>query len=187
MGIQEAKTNLEIAQKTIKFQKSDYWPTLSLEAGYRETDTEYGNLLQDGEIEDTYFTGELVFTLYDGGLRRAEIKQALADLKKTENALSLQKKQIILEAKVNFLENKAAKNTLFNLQDEIKSAQENFNAVQMQFKYGMADSIDIMDANTLLVSAQRRISDAQYLYYLSVLQILYTKGELSKLLLTQAN
>ena len=185
--IQEAKTNLEIAQKTIKFQKSDYWPTLSLEAGYRETDTEYGNLLQDGEIEDTYFTGELVFTLYDGGLRRAEIKQALADLKKTENALSLQKKQIILEAKVNFLENKAAKNTLFNLQDEIKSAQENFNAVQMQFKYGMADSIDIMDANTLLVSAQRRISDAQYLYYLSVLQILYTKGELSKLLLTQTN
>ncbi len=185
--IQEAKTNLEIAQKTIKFQKSDYWPTLSLEAGYKETDTEYGNLLQDGEIEDTYFTGELVFTLYDGGLRRARIKQALADLRKTENALSLQKKQIILEAKVNFLENKAAKNTLFNLQDEIKSAQENFNAVQMQFKYGMADSIDIMDANTLLVSAQRRISDAQYIYYLSVLQILYTKGELNKLLLSQAD
>ena len=55
----------------------------------------------------------------------------------------------------------------------------------MQFKYGMADSIDIIDANTLLVSAQRRISDAQFIYYLSVLQILYTKNELSKLLLQQ--
>jgi len=185
--IQEANTNLEIAKETIKFQKSDFWPTLSLEAGYKETDLEYDNPLMDDDIEDAYLTGELVFTLYDGGLRRAQIKQALADLRKAENALSLQKKQIILEAKVNFLENKAAKSALFNLQDEIKSAQENFNAVQMQFKYGMADSIDIMDANTLLVSAQRRISDAQYVYYLSVLQILYTKGELRNLLLTQTD
>jgi outer membrane protein TolC len=181
--IKEAKTNLEITQKTIQFQKSDYWPTISLEAGYKETDIEYGSLLEDGDIEDTYFAGELVFTLYDGGLRRAQIKQAHADFRKAENALSLQKKQIILEAKVNFLENKAAKSALFNLQDEVKSAQENFDAVQMQFKYGMADSIDIMDANTLLVSAQRRISDAQYIYYFSVLKILYTKNELSQLLL----
>ena len=119
------------------------------------------------------------------GLRSAEVRQALADKRKAENALSLQKKQIILEAKVNFLENKAAKSALFNLQDEVKSAQENFDAVQMQFKYGMADSIDIMDANTLLVSAQRRISDAQFIYYFSVLKILYTKNELSKLLLQQ--
>ncbi|MEN8211402.1 MAG: TolC family protein [Thermodesulfobacteriota bacterium] len=186
--IQEAMTNLEIAKKTIKFQKSDYWPTISLEAGYKETDFKFEDTFrEDYDREDTYFTGELIFTIFSGGLRGAEVKQALADLRKAENSLSLQKKQIILEAKVNFLANKAAKSALLNLQDEIKSAQENFNAVQMQFKYGMADSIDIMDANTLLVSAQRRISDAQYIYYLSVLEVLYTKGELSKLLLTQAN
>ena len=77
------------------------------------------------------------------------------------------------------------KSTLLNLQDELKSAQENFNAVQMQFKYGMADSIDIMDANTLLVTAQRRISDAEYTYYLSVLKILYTKGDLVQYFLNQ--
>ena len=186
--IQEAMTNLEIAKETIKFTKSNYWPTLSLEAGYKETDFEFKDKSrEDYDTEDTYFTGELVFTIYSGGLRNAEIRQALADMRKAENALSLQKKQIILEAKVNFLENKAAKSALINLQDEVKSAQENFNAVQMQFKYGMADSIDIMDANTLLVSAQRRISDAQYSYYLSVLKILYTKGELNALLLTQTD
>jgi outer membrane protein len=51
----------------------------------------------------------------------------------------------------------------------------------------MADSIDIMDANTLLVSAQRRISDAQYIHYFSVLKILYTKGELTQFLLSQTD
>lgn len=184
--IKEAETNLEIAKETIEFTKSDYWPTLSLEAGYKETDFEFNDRVrEDYDSEDTYFSGELIFTIYSGGLRSAEVRQALAEQRKAENALSLQKKQIILEAKVNFLENKAAKSALFNLEDEVKSAQENFHAVQMQFKYGMADSIDVMDANTLFVSAQRRISDAQYIFYLSVLKILYTKNELSQLLLQQ--
>ena len=53
----------------------------------------------------------------------------------------------------------------------------------MQFKYGMANSIDIMDANTLLVQAERRIADAEYTLYLSVLKILYTKGDLLSYLL----
>ncbi len=184
--IKEAETNLEIAKETIEFTKSAYWPTLSLEAGYKETEFEFDDRFrEDYDSEDTYFSGELIFTIYSGGLRSAEVRQSRADMRKAENALSLQKKQIILEVKINFLENRAAKSALFNLKDEVKSAQENFDAVQMQFKYGMADSIDIMDANTLLVSAQRRISDAQFIFYLSVLKILYTKNELSQLLLQQ--
>ncbi len=184
--IKEANKNLEIAKKTIKFKKSEYWPLLSIEAGYSETNVKYDSFPMDinADTEDLYLKGELVFTLYDGGLRKAEIKQTLAGLRKAKNALSLQKKQIILEAKTNFLNNKTAKENLINLQDELKAANETFNAVQMQFKYGMADSIDIMDANTLLVSAQRRISDAQYIYYFSILKILYTKGELNHFLLT---
>ena len=185
--IKEAKKNLEIARKTIKFKKSDYWPTISLEAGYKETDIKYvySSRAVEYDTEDIYFTGELVFTLYDGGLRKAEVRQALADQRKAENALALQEKQIILDSQTSFLDYETAKSTLLNLQDELKFARENYNAVQMQFKYGMADSIDMMDANTLLVSAQRRISDAKYTYYLAVLKILYTKGDLTRFLLDQ--
>jgi len=179
--IKEAKKNLEIAQKTIQFEKSDYWPTLSLEAGYKETD-----ISTSTDTEDVYFSGEIVFALYDGGLRRAEIRQALAGQRKAKNALVLQEKTIILDSKISFLDYKAAQSALLNLQDELKFAQENYNAVQMQFKYGMADSIDMMDANTLLVAAQRRILDAKYIYYLSVLKILHTKGKLISFLFNQA-
>jgi len=187
--IKEADKNLEIAVKTIKFKNSDYWPALSLEAGYKKTNIQYNFSPHDMDYdtEDIYLSGELVFTLYDGGLRRAQIKQARADMRKAKNALALTKKQIILEAKTNFLDNKAAKSALMNLQDELKAAKENFDAVTMQFEYGMADSIDIMDANTLLVSAQRRISDARYIYYFSILKILYTKGELNSFLLSMTD
>jgi outer membrane protein len=178
--IKEAKKNLDIARKTVAFERSDFWPKLLLEAGYKETDIEYASVPKDVDYdtEDLYISGELVFTLYDGGLRKAQISQALANQRKAKNALILQTKKIILDSKISFLDYKTAKTTLLNLHDELKSAQENFNAVQMQFKYGMADSIDMMDANTLLVTAQRRISDAEYTCYLSVLKILYTRGDL---------
>ncbi|OGR27751.1 MAG: hypothetical protein A2277_01375 [Desulfobacterales bacterium RIFOXYA12_FULL_46_15] len=179
--IKESKKNLDIAEKTVKFKKSDYWPAIELEGGYKETDFQYDARPSavKSDTEDTYVAGTLVFTLFDGGLRRATIKQALLDQKKAEKALILQEKKISLDSKYSFLDYETAKSTLENLKDELKYAEETFNAVQMQFNYGMADSIDIMDANTLLVSAQRRISDARYKYYLSVLRIIYTKGDLS--------
>lgn len=178
--IKQAQANLDIARKTVKFNKSDYWPSISLEAGYKETKIKYDFVPSEVkyDTEDAYITGQLVFTLYDGGLRKAQIRQAAAGQRKAGYALTLEKKKIILDSKTAFLDYMTAKSTLFNLEDELKSAEENYNAVQMQFKYGMADSIDIMDANTLLVTAQRRISDARYTYYLSVLKILYTRGDL---------
>ncbi len=179
--IKEAKKNLDIASKTVNFKKSDYWPTIELEGGYRETDIQYDARPTPVkyDTEDTYFTGSIVFTLFDGGLRRATIKQALADQRKAEKVLTLQEKKISLDSKFSFLDYETAKSTLDNLKDELKYAEETYNAVQMQYNYGMADSINIMDANTLLVSAQRRISDARYKYYLSVLKIIYTKGDLT--------
>jgi outer membrane protein len=186
--IKEAKKNLDIARKTVVFERSDFWPSLSFEAGYKETDIQYASVPRDVEYdtEDLYIKGEIVFTLYDGGLRKAQIRQALANQRKAKNALILQEKKIILDSKISFLNYKTAKSTLLNLQDELKSARENFNAVQMQFKYGMADSINMMDANTLLVTAQRRISDAEYTCYLSVLKILYTRGDLISFFLDHA-
>ena len=102
----------------------------------------------------------------------------VAKQRQAEQALANEKKAVILESKQSFLEFNTAKSTLINLAEEVKSAEENFNAVQMQFQYGMADSLDIMDANTLLVDAQRRISNARSSFYLSILKIIYTQGDI---------
>ncbi|MFH2093943.1 MAG: TolC family protein [Pseudomonadota bacterium] len=185
--IKEAIKNLQIAKKTIRYNKSDYWPTLSLQAGYRETDIAYKSGTADinYDTEDLYVSGELSFTIFDGGLRSATIQQAIANLRKSKNALELKEKAIILESKNAYYDYKSAKTAIINLEDELKSAQETYNAVQMQLEYGMADSLNAMDANSLLVSAQRRISEAQYTYYFAVLKILYTKGELIQFLFSQ--
>lgn len=184
--IKEAEKAVEIATRTIEYEKGDFWPELSLDVGYQESDIDYDTSYgtsSEYDTEEAYVSAELVFTLYDGGLRRAEVRQAEAQERQAKEALTAARNDIILESKVAFSEYESARTALINLQDELKSAQENYNAVQMQFKYGMADSIDMMDANTLLVQAERRISNAEYTLYQAILQILYTRGELLSYLL----
>ncbi len=179
--IKEARKAVEIAHKTIAYEKGDYWPSIDLEGGYREKDVSYDTAAGRGveyNTHEAYIQAQLVFTFYDGGLRRAQVRQADAKKRQAQQALASLENEVILQSKQAFLDFKTARSTLTNLADEVKSAEENYNAVQMQFKYGMADSIDIMDANTLLVDAQRRMSNARYSYYLSILKIIYTQGDI---------
>jgi len=178
----EIKTSqklLDIAQKTLKYEKSAYWPTLSLEGAYIDSRAEYDEPVKGTDnSEDTFIEAVLTFTMFDGGLRNADIRQALARERKTRLAHESLKKNILLEAQQAWLYYQTAKSVLITLKDELLSAEENFNAVSMQFQYGMADSIDIMDANTLLVTAQRKLSDADYGLIMSILAVIRVRGDI---------
>jgi outer membrane protein len=128
--------------------------------------------------EDVYAMAELQFTLFDGGLRSAQIRQAQARKNQADERLNQARNDIVLETRVAFSEYETARKALLNLADELKSAQENFHAVEMQYRYGMADIVDMMDANTLLVQSERRISNARYALFQTIFKLLYTKGAL---------
>lgn len=184
--IKDAEKLLLIAKKTIKYEESNYWPVFSIEGIYSDTRVKFFDSTVGHHEEDSdnfSIKGELTFTLFDGGLRRGTIRQAMAQARQAKNNLELTKRNIILGAESAYYDYIAFKSALENLDDELKSASENYNAVIMQFQYGMADSVDIMDANTLLVTAERRISDAEYSYALSILNLIYTKGELVSFLI----
>jgi outer membrane protein len=163
--IKTAQKNLEIADQTIQYEKGEYWPQLSLETGYRKSDVSYGSSVMGMDIdsgnEEAYAMAELQFTLFDGGLRAAQARN-----------------DILLESRIAFSEYQTAQKTLINLADELKAAQENYNAVQMQYQYGLADIVDMMDANTLLVQSERRISNARYALYQTIFRLWYTQGDL---------
>jgi outer membrane protein len=180
--IKTAQKNLEIADQTIQYEKGEYWPQLSLETGYRKSDVSYGSSVMGMDIdsgnEEAYAMAELQFTLFDGGLRAAQIRQAEARKNQARTSLTQARNDILLESRIAFSEYQTAQKTLINLADELKAAQENYNAVQMQYQYGLADIVDMMDANTLLVQSERRISNARYALYQTIFRLWYTQGDL---------
>jgi outer membrane protein len=187
--LQSVIKSQEIADKTINYERGSYWPKISIIGMYADSeiisdyDAQFRLFDNETNVKEKSIEAKLSFTIFDGGLRRAQINQAIARKRQADAVFIDTKNQIILESKKAWYDFQTAKSTIGTLKDELKSAKENFNAVTMQFEYGLSDSVDMMDADTLLVSAQRRLADAEFFYELSILDIIRIKGKLLELLL----
>jgi len=63
-------------------------------------------------------------------------------------------------------------------QDQAAFARDNFQAVSRQFEFGLASSLDVIDANTLLVTAEQKLAEASINYQVSWLRMKRVTGDL---------
>jgi outer membrane protein len=168
----------KISEDMVKFSKSAYWPTVSVEGVYQKYDQEPDSFMVNDE---SISVGVMLnFTIFDGGLRKAEIKESLAKKRQAELAEKELSKEIATEVEDAYLYLHTQMSVLKSLQDQLKFANDNYNAVSKQFKYGLANSIDVMDANTLLVTSETELSKAIYNRQLAGLNVERAKGTFLK-------
>jgi len=168
----------KISEDTVKFVKNAYWPTVSLEGVYQKYDQEPDYFLVNDESVSIGVM--LNFTIFDGGLRRAEIKESLAKKRQAELAEKDLSKDIATEIEDAFLFLHTQMSVLKSLEDQVKFANSNYDAVSKQFKYGFANSVDVVDANTLLATSETELSEAIYNGQLAGLNVERAKGTFLK-------
>lgn len=168
----------KISEDRVKFTKSAYWPTVSVEGVYQKYDQEPDSFMVNDESVSVGVM--LNFTIFDGGLRRAEIKESLAKKRQAELAEKELSKDIATEVEDAYLSLHTQMSVLKSLEDQVKFANSNYDAVSKQFKYGFANSVDVMDANTLLVTSETELSEAVYNGQLAGLNVERAKGTFLK-------
>ena len=164
-----------IAEKQVRYYRGEYWPTLSLSGSYSKTEQSPSSAFSFNS-EDLSVGLTLNLSLFDGGLKKAQVGEALAQERQADLGYKSLKKQIDLEVEQSYLWVSSAKSILGALEDQVIYAQSNYDAVMKQFQYGMTNSVDIMDANTLLVTAERQLSDAGYTYQMAILKLNRSQG-----------
>lgn len=164
----------KIAEDEVKYAKGSYWPTLSIEGIYMKQENEPSSSF--GLDERIYGGVKLDFPFFEGGLRRAEVREAKAKLRQAEYSLSDLKHEVGVEVENSYLILKREAALLKQVQAELAFAQENYKSVTKQFQYGLADSIDAIDANTLLVTTERDLVNAKYIYQLAILRLKRSTG-----------
>ncbi len=164
----------QISEDTIDFERGDYWPKVSLEGRWigRSEDPE-NDLVPEDSLS---ITARLDFTLFDGGLRTAEVAQAKAAKRQAVLALEQVANDISVEVEQAYLDLTTQQSTLKSLEDQLTFASENFNAVSKQFDHGLSDSVDVMDANTQLVTSELELVNAKYGYQLAIIKLERAKG-----------
>jgi outer membrane protein len=160
----------KIAEKQVDSAKSSNWPSLSLGAAYARIDE---SPLKSSSLnrDSIYGSVGLTFTLFDGGERKADVMQAETKLRQAELLYRDAVKSVMLEVENAYLDYTTQQGIIKFLQDQLAYAQDNFNAVSKQYEYGLANSLDVIDANNLLLSAQRQLSDALYNSRFSLLKL----------------
>ncbi len=176
--IKSSTIGRDMSKNSIKLEKSRYWPELSIEGVYfREENDPSATFALNERI---YGGVRLDFPLFEGGLKKAKVGQAKSRLRQAEYSLYDLERDISVTVENSYIIATTAGALLKPRQAEVAFARENYNLVSKQFKYGLADSVDVMDANTRLVTSERNLLRARYVYVLAILRLKRETGTLLK-------
>lgn len=169
---------VKIAKQDISYARGAYWPNLALAGVYQRTDQNPEAMTLN--TESTYGAVSLTFPFFEGGLRRAEVQEAKIREQQAVLQYDDQKKTVGIEVEAAYLDLTTQKQTLKYLEDHVAFARDNYRGVSRQFELGLASSIDVIDANNLLVSSERQLAGAVYSYQLAILAVEQATGTLLK-------
>lgn len=174
--LRQAVLSERSASEGIKYARGSFYPSLKLEGSYavREQDPETTFFQADSASA----TVTLTFPLFEGFLRKAELDEATSKLREAElERLSLRRD---LEVEVRDAYNNLGyfKAVIKSLEKRLSFAEEDYAMVFEQFKYGLATTVDVIDADANLISAQSSLTNARYDSELAVLNLKYATGTL---------
>ena len=163
-----------IAEKQLTYAKGAYWPNLTLGAAYARVDQYPQNATFNRDA--IFANAALNFTFYDGGERNADIMQAETKLRQAVLIYRDAVNSATLQVRSAFLDYTTQQGIIKFLQDQLAYARDNFNAVSKQYEFGLSNSLDVIDANNLLLSSQRQLADALNSSRFSRLNLLKATG-----------
>jgi outer membrane protein len=182
--IKSLEMNVKLAGDNVDILKSEYWPTLSFEAGYKYQDTDPSYLT---EKETAYGSVNLNMVLFDCGFRSASVSQEKARQRNAELQLQATSKDIALQVEQAYLTIITAKSAIMALKDKLRFSRADYDAVSLQFKVGQADSLDIIDSNTVLLNSERELSEARNILALAKIGLERVQGIFLKAVRKQLN
>lgn len=172
--------NITINRLGVKSEKSAYLPTVGLTGTYGWNKNNNNAASFVSTSTNTGLSGglNLSWNLFDGGSTITRVKNAKINLE----AQNIQKEELMLTLERDFnnaWDNYQNKLHIYRLQENnIITAQNNFDRTQEKFKLGQVNSIEFRQAQINLLNAELNKNQAKYLAKLAELEMLQISGEL---------
>ncbi len=178
LDLTETELDREIAEMGVKQAWAGFLPKLRVDGLYarRERDPTTSFLLKES-ISATFV---VTYPLFEGGLRVAEMGEARARKRIEGLRLRSLKKDIVVQVRQAYNNVREKEAVIKSLERQLKFARENYRMVFEQFKSGVATNVDVTDANTELLTADRSLKNARFDLELSVVELKYAVGTLHK-------
>lgn len=164
------------ATESITIAKAGFKPSLRLEGIYS---------WRDQEPQTTFFQEEsasgtlrLTYPIFEGFLRKAELADARSEFREAELVRLGLKRDISVQVNEAINNVRATDSLIESFRRQVAFAEEDYSMVFEQFKFGVATTLDVIDADTVLVSAQTSLASATYDLEVAKLTLKFVTGTL---------
>lgn len=166
----------KVAKEGITFARGNFLPSLNIEGNYnwRQQTPSTTFLLENS----TSAALVLSYPIFEGGLRRAELSEARSRLRETELRRLALKRDIEVQVREAYNDMVSLGALIESFKRQVAFAEEDYKMVFEQFKYGIATTVDVIDADTTLISAQSSLASSVFDHELSILELQYAVGTL---------
>jgi outer membrane protein len=161
----------EAQEKTLSAVKGGYGPSLSATAG----GTEVGVAL-DGLVPNWDVGLILNWPIFQGGLTRAQVDEAAANLQNVDAQKNVELLQIRLDVEQARLAVRAAKSSISAANDALTNGREQLRLAEARYSTGVGSIIELNDAQVAYANAEAQVVQARYGLATARVQLLAALG-----------
>ena len=180
----------QVALEDIDVQRGSRLPTLSLSAGYSDSrndsdievfDPLAGNSLRttSTQPEGKNWSLDLRFPIYTGGLNKSRIQQSVYNHRAATETLERISRQTERQTRDAYLAVISNVSRVRALRQAVESNRTALQATEAGFEVGTQTTVDVLQSQQLLRSAETSYSQSRYQYILGVLLLKQAAGTLS--------
>jgi outer membrane protein TolC len=184
---QLVKKQQELLEFNKKAIKAEYYPTLSMSAGYnylgQGPEIPWFKKASDGVYWTDYsaIALNMHIPIFNGFGTRARVRQADIEIRETEEDLKDTKLSLDLAFANARSQMQVSLTNINNQKENTRLAQEVLDDTENNYHNGLATLTDLLDAETAYLAAQRNYTNALLGYKLAEVQLIKAKGELRTL------
>ncbi len=172
------REGVKIARSTLSVQKASWYPTLSAFASRSRSDT---NLF--GSIPVTTTTNaiglQMKWNLFSGGTRHYKIKQAAAELSKSQSTLLAAMREAEFSASQAYLNVQNSISQIKANRQSLKSSETSLASTKIGRRVGTRTIVDVLNALQQVYTAKSNLYQARYRYLINRLELEQAVGQLS--------
>lgn len=187
LSIQIQQDIAKLSSQEIERNQAEHLPTVDAVANYTET---YANGSYYGfgsDIGNGTIGLQLQVPIYQGGATSSRVRQAVLNQQKALDDVEVARRQTELETQRAYFNLNSSIAQVKAYEQALVSSQSQLESTQTGYDVGIRTSVDVLNAQQQLFSAQQDLLEARYQYLLNIIRLKSAAGVVSETDLADVN